>query len=168
MERTGKLRLADFLKIAAAILVCLFVGIIGSAFTKTSEGSWYAGLNRPAFSPPNWLFGPVWTTLYILMGISLYLVWSNKAKSESQKKAKKNAICIFFVQLILNTLWSILFFGLENPLFAFIEIIFLWAAIMLTIVRFEKISRWAAYLLVPYILWVSFASILNFAYVLLN
>jgi len=147
----------NYIKLIIAILVCQLAGFIGSLFTITNQTSWYSNLNKPIFAPPNWLFGPVWITLFILMGVSLYLVWKKKAD-----------IRIFFVQLILNTTWSVLFFGLQSPLFAFMEIILLWFAIMLTIIKFHKISKTAAYLLIPYILWVSFAAVLNFGYLILN
>jgi translocator protein len=152
----------DFLRLSIAIIVCLSAGFIGSFFTITSIGSWYSTLNKPIFNPPNWLFGPVWTFLYFLMGISLYLIWQNK------NKTKKTALTYFFIQLALNTLWSILFFGLQTPLLAFVEIIILWAAIFLTIRYSYKISKTAAYLLIPYLLWVSFAAILNLSIYLLN
>lgn len=145
-----------------SIGLCLGAGVLGSVFTTSAIPAWYATLNKPVFSPPNWIFGPVWTTLYILMGISLYLVWTSKGK------LKHNAINLFFIQLGLNVLWSILFFGLKNPALALAEIIALWVTIFLTIKYFYPVSRLAAYLLIPYLLWVSFASILNLAIVLLN
>jgi len=151
-----------YVKLTLSIILCLSAGFLGSFFTITSVGSWYSEINKPFFNPPNWIFGPVWTTLYILMGISLYLIWTNK------NKKKETAIKLFFTQLILNSLWSILFFGLQSPLLAFIEIIILWVAILLTIMKFHKISKTSAYLLVPYLLWVSFASILNLSIYLLN
>jgi len=154
----------NVVKLIAAILACLLAGIIGSVFTAPSIPTWYTALNKPSLQPPNWLFGPAWTTLYILMGIALYLVWSAKATP----KTKNTALMVFALQLALNAIWSIIFFGAHMTLLAFIEIILLWAAIAYTIVLFNKISRPAAYLLVPYILWVSFASYLNFAIWLLN
>jgi benzodiazapine receptor len=154
----------SYWKLAVSILICQLAGIIGSFFTVSSVGTWYVGLAKPSFNPPNWVFFPVWTTLFVLMGISLYIVWDNGIKS----KQSKTAITIFGVQLALNTLWSILFFGFKSPLFAFIEIIFLWTAILLTILYFYRISKPAAYLLIPYILWVSFAAVLNFSIFYLN
>lgn len=145
-----------------AILISEGAGILGSIFTVSSIPTWYATLVKPSFSPPNFVFGPVWTTLYALMGISLYLVWISKAKS------KKYALKLFFFQLGLNALWSIIFFGLKNPGLAFLEIIVLWIAILLTIKAFSKISKNASYLLYPYIFWVSFATILNFSIWILN
>ena len=138
-------------------------GIIGSVFTFPAIPTWYATLNKPFFSPPNWIFGPVWTALFTLMGIALYLVWQKKTKFK-----KAAALRIFTIQLILNTLWSILFFGLQSPALAFIEILFLWAFIALSIKAFYKVSKAAGYLLVPYILWISFATLLNLAIVMLN
>ena len=148
-------------KLIISILLSLSAGAIGSIFTFRSIPTWYNTLNKPAFNPPNWLFGPVWTTLYILIGISVYLVWTNKKKNTT-------AFIIFGTQLFLNALWSILFFGLKNPLIAFIEIILLLAAILYTIIIFYKIDKNAAYLLIPYLFWVSFASILNFSIFYLN
>ena len=151
----------DYVKLISSVLICQSAGIIGSFFTVSSVSTWYVTLHKPFFNPPAWVFGPVWITLYLLMGISLYLIWNSKKKS-------KPAMVFFSVQLVLNSLWSILFFGLQNPLFAGIEIIILWIAILLTIVSFYKISRTAAYLLIPYILWVSFAAVLNFSIIYLN
>lgn len=148
----------------AAILICQFAGIIGSLFTFSAIPTWYATLNKPFISPPNWVFGPVWTTLYTLMGISAYLIWQKGI----QKKQVKDALRTFGEQLVLNALWSILFFGLKNPLLAFVEILFLWILIVATMVKFYRLNKWAAYLLIPYLLWVSFASILNGAIVVLN
>jgi len=132
---------------------------VGSIFTTPAIPGWYATLQKPSFSPPNFLFAPVWTTLYILMGISLALILNKK---------NKTAIIFFVVQLVLNSLWSILFFGLKSPKLAFVEIIFLWLAILITILKFFKISKLAGWLFVPYLLWVSFASFLNLTIVKLN
>lgn len=148
-------------KLIISIALCLSAGALGSLFTSSSIPTWYAALQKPAFNPPSWIFGPVWTLLYIMMGIALYLVWTNKKKS-------KTAITIFGIQLALNALWSILFFGLKSPLYAFIDIIALWITILLAIIYFYKTSKTAAYLLIPYILWVSFASVLNFYLMILN
>jgi tryptophan-rich sensory protein len=154
----------NYWKLAASIVICQLAGIIGSFFTVSSVNTWYIGLTKPSFNPPNWVFSPVWITLFLLMGISLYIVWDKGIKT----KQSKTAVSIFGVQLVLNTLWSILFFGLKSPLYAFIEIIFLWAAILLSIIFFYRISRTAAYLLIPYLLWVSFAAFLNYFIVYLN
>ncbi|KPJ55477.1 TspO protein [Parcubacteria bacterium DG_74_2] len=152
------------LKLVVSILVCQWAGIVGSLFTSPAIASWYATLEKPSFNPPNWIFAPVWTLLFLLMGIALYFVWN----SEIESNKKRIAILIFAVQLVLNIFWSILFFGLQSPLYAFIEIIILWLAILLTIISFYKISKPAAELLLPYILWVSFAAVLNFSILILN
>ncbi len=154
----------NYPKLLASILICQLAGIIGSLFTVSSITSWYSAINKPLFSPPNWILGPVWITLYFLMGVSLYIIWDNKRKD----KISKTAIRWFIIQLILNTLWTIIFFGLKSPLGAFIEIIILWISIFLTIKYSYKISKTAAYLLIPYILWVSFAAMLNLAIYLAN
>jgi tryptophan-rich sensory protein len=152
------------LMIIASILVCLIAGLIGMIFTSSAIPTWYAGLEKPSFNPPNWIFGPVWTTLYILMGISLYLVWSKGI----EKKEVQQGMLFFGIQLFINALWSIIFFGLHQPLIAFIEIIIMWIMILITIIKFYNISKPAAYLLIPYILWVSFASVLNLFITMLN
>ena len=154
----------DFLKLVISIFLPLIAGFIGSVFTTSSITTWYAALNKPSFNPPNWIFGPVWTILYLLMGISLYLIWSKGIK----KRSSKTALVVFLIQLALNSLWSILFFGLKSPFLAFIEIIILWFMILATIINFYRISKIASYLLIPYLLWVSFAFVLNFSIVLLN
>lgn len=154
----------NVLKLIACIVLCEAVGIISGIFTVEAIPTWYATLVKPPFSPPNWVFGPVWTTLYALMGISLYLAWQSKGKV----KQKQEAYRIFFIQLFLNFVWSLLFFGLRSPVLGFIDIIILLAAILITIKKFYPLSKWAAYLLIPYLLWVTFATILNFSIVLLN
>lgn len=151
-----------WIKLAACIGICLAIGIIGSVFTMSSIPIWYESLKKPSFAPPNWAFGPVWTTLYILMGISLYLVLKKEVKNV------KTQLIIFGVQLTLNVIWSFLFFGLQNPFYAFIEIILLWIAILFTSISFYRISKKASMLLIPYIVWVSFASILNYYVWILN
>ena len=147
-------------KLIISILLPFLASAIGGLFTASSVSTWYLDLNKPFFNPPSWIFGPVWTLLYLLIGISLYLVWI--------KKYDKTSFVFFGIQLVLNALWSILFFGLKMPLYAFIEIVLLWAAILITIVYFYIINKTSAYLLIPYILWVSFAAILNFAIFILN
>jgi benzodiazapine receptor len=154
----------NYWKLIISIVICELAGAIGSIFTVNAIPSWYANLVRPSFSPPNWIFGPVWTTLYLLMGIALYIVWNKGFKIKNSKKA----VGVFGVQLGLNTIWSIIFFGLNNIKLAFAEIIFLWIAILLSIIYFYRIDKKAAYLLVPYLLWVSFAAVLNFYFMILN
>ena len=153
----------NLLKLIFSIGLCLLAGGVGSIFTASAIPTWYVTLNKPSFSPPNWIFAPVWTSLYILMGISLYLALSGKGKGEREK-----AVRIFGIQLVLNTVWSIIFFGWHNPLFALVDIVALWIAIVLTIKSFYKINKLAGQLLIPYLAWVSFASILNLMIVLLN
>lgn len=146
------------------ILFSEAAGIIGSFFTAASIPTWYATLTKPTLNPPAWVFGPVWTTLFALMGIAAFLIWR---KGWSRKDVKV-ALGLFFAQLVLNTLWSIIFFGLQNPGAAFVEIVVFWIAIVATIVSFARISKAAAWLLVPYIVWVSFASYLNYMIWMLN
>lgn len=150
-------------KLIVSIIICQLAGVAGAVFTTPSIPGWYASLNKPSFNPPNWLFGPVWLLLYLLMGISLYLVWNQKKGA-----GKKIALIFFMIQLGLNTLWSIIFFGLHSPSIAFLEILILILFIILTIIRFLPLSKISAYLLVPYLLWVSFAGLLNFYIVKLN
>jgi benzodiazapine receptor len=152
------------LKFFISVVIPLLVGGLGGFFTSSGVNGWYALANKPSFNPPNWIFAPVWTLLYLLMGIALYLVW----KSEANKGLKRQAIGLFAIQLVLNFFWSIIFFYAHQPGWAFVEIIALWAMILLTILWFGKISPAAAWLLVPYISWVSFASLLNFAIWILN
>jgi benzodiazapine receptor len=143
----------------------ILVGVAGAFFTTdNSLNNWYANLNKPSFTPPDWLFGPVWTLLYIVMGISAFLVW----RKGLANKAVRNALVCFVVQLILNALWSPLFFGLHSVLLGLIDIFLLELAVILTVVYFEKISVPAALLLVPYLAWVTFAGILNLMIYLLN
>jgi len=159
----------NVIKLILSIGVSLAAGAVGSIFTASSVSSWYQTLVQPDFAPPSWLFGPVWTLLYVLMGIALFLVWSSYAKaSQDKQKGIRIAIVIFFVQLALNALWSFLFFGARNPQIAFFEIVFLWISIVASMFFFSKISRTATWLLVPYILWVSFAGYLNYSIMILN
>lgn len=153
-----KILIKIILPLVIFIVICQLAGIIGSVFTAQSVGIWYAELAKPSFNPPNWVFGPVWLTLYMLMGIAAFLVWR---KGWDQKQVKL-ALLVFFVQLVLNALWSFLFFGLQAPFAAFFEIMLLWTAILVTILAFYPLSRAAAYLLLPYFLWVSYAALLNF------
>ena len=153
----------NFLKLVASIFVCFLPGIIGGFFTASNLHPWYDSLIKPSFNPPSWLFGPVWTTLYTLMGISLFLI----LEAEDSDDKRKGTI-FFVIQLVLNGLWSIVFFGLHQTLLAFIVIIALLVFIVLSILKFYKVSKPAAYLLTPYLLWVSFASFLNLSLYLLN
>ena len=155
---------SDLLKLIVAIVVSESAGIVGSIFTIPSISAWYATLVKPDLNPPAWIFAPVWILLFALMGIAAFLVWKNG----TSRQDIKIALGIFIGQLALNTLWSIIFFGMHNPGLAFIEIIALWFAIVWLITVFYKISKLAAYLLLPYILWVSFAAYLNYAIWVLN
>jgi translocator protein len=155
MKQKSKFNLSKFI---FSLLIAQSAGILGSFATMTSVKSWYlTDLIKPEFNPPSWVFGPVWTTLFFLMGISLYLVWN-----------KKKNLFWFWVQLILNVFWSYLFFGIHSPRLAFYEIIFLWVAIFITIVKFWKHNKTASVLLWPYLAWVSFASFLNYSIMILN
>ena len=147
-----------------SIGICFLAAGIGSVFTTSAIDTWYTTLQKPFFNPPNWVFGPVWTLLYLLMGISLYTFWNTKTHT----KEKRRGLNLFFVQLALNVLWSILFFGLKSPIGAFIGIILLWLAIYLTIRKFLEVSKLAGWLLIPYLAWASFATILNLSTVFLN
>ena len=151
-------------KLVISLVVCQLIGLIGSVYTMNAIPTWYAALEKPAFTPPNWLFAPAWITLYVLMGIAAFLVWRN-----GWDKPKVRVALVFFgVQLVLNALWSVVFFGLESPLFGVVVIVMLWVAILITMLRFKEISIAGAWLLLPYLLWVTFASALNIAIWMLN
>ncbi|MCX8202360.1 MAG: tryptophan-rich sensory protein [Candidatus Micrarchaeota archaeon] len=153
----------NYLKLVIAILIPFCAGAVGSYFTFPEIDSWYQLLAKPSFNPPNWIFGPVWSFLYLLIGISFYLIWKEKEISKNLSIYK-----YFFIQLVLNTSWSLVFFGLKNIFFALLLIIVLWFSILLTILSFYKVSRISAYLLIPYLIWVSFATILNYYVYILN
>jgi translocator protein len=156
------MKLRPLFPLAVSILVCELVGMAGSVFTFQSIPTWYATLNKPALNPPSWVFGPVWVTLYALMGIAAFLVWQKKSK------ASKHALIAFGVQLFLNAIWTPIFFGMRNPLGGLIDILLLWIAIIVTIVMFSKISKSAAWLLAPYLAWVTFATYINYSIWKLN
>jgi benzodiazapine receptor len=151
-------------KLVVSIVACLAAGAIGSIFTRSAIPTWYATLQKPFFSPPNWLFAPVWTLLYILMGIAAFLVW----RKGLENRQVRIALIVFLIQLILNALWSVVFFGLESPLSGLIVISILWVAILVTVIKFFKTSRVASMLMWPYLLWVTFAAVLNASIWLLN
>ncbi len=157
-------RLNEIPKLIVSILIPLVIGFIGSIATISEIPTWYSTLSKPSWSPPNWLFGPVWTTLYILMGIALFLVW----REGLDRTDVRFALLIFALQLVLNLLWSIVFFTYHALFGSFILIMLLWIAILANIFAFYIISRPAGLLLVPYILWVSIASYLNYSVYLLN
>lgn len=152
-----------FISIIISIVVAQAAGAIGSIFTASSVSTWYNTLTRPSWNPPSWLFGPVWITLYTLMGIAAYLVWTKK-----DMPGAKIALWVYGIHLVLNSLWSILFFGLRNPGAAFAEIIILLILIIVTTVLFWKIDPRAGALMLPYIAWVSFAMVLNYSIWRLN
>ncbi len=153
-----------FLKLLVSILLPFLAGFIGSVFTTPNIPTWYASLNKPILNPPNWIFGPVWTILYILMGISAFLIWNYGLSKRDVKKA----LTIFIFQLFLNSIWSIFFFGFQSPLLAFFVIVILFLLILLMIFSFYKISKTAGMILLPYLFWVGFASYLNLAILILN
>ncbi len=151
-------------KLVLSLAITVILGLSGGFFSVSEIPGWYAQLQRPSWNPPNWIFPPVWTLLFVMMGISLFLVWKNNAPV----RVKKMAIMIFSIQLLLNILWSYVFFKQHTMGWALAEIIILWIAILLTIFAFGKISSLAAWLLVPYISWVSFAAILNYTFWKIN
>ncbi|MCU0345237.1 MAG: tryptophan-rich sensory protein [Ignavibacterium sp.] len=157
------MKISHIIKLIISILLPLSVGAIAGMFTSQAVPIWYASLNRPSFSPPNWVFGPVWTSLYILLGISFFLIWK-----ENPSRERNLAIKVFSIQMILNLAWSFLFFYFNLIGVALIEIILLWISIAAMIYLFYKIKPLAAYLNIPYLLWVSFATILNAGYYFLN
>lgn len=154
----------NIFKLIISVLVPVMVGAFAGFFTSSSVKGWYSTINKPSFNPPNWIFAPVWTALYIMMGIACYIIW----KKEFAPAIKKKALLFYTIQLVLNFFWSILFFYLQLPGWALIEIILLWIFIAGTIYYFKIISAPAAWLLVPYLFWVSFAMALNFAIFRLN
>ena len=152
------------IKLILSIAIPLAVGFTSSFFTITGVGSWYQTIQLPSWNPPDWIFGPVWTTLYMMMGIAFYLIW----KANTTRNQKNYAILMFVLQLIFNFFWSFIFFNQHEPGWAFTEIVALWILILVTIFTFAKINNIAAWLLVPYISWVSFAAILNYTIWKLN
>lgn len=159
----AKMSGSNIFKLIVSLIIPLSVGAVAGMFTSQAVPTWYASLNRPSFSPPNWVFGPVWTSLYILLGISFFLIWK-----ESSSPKRNLAIKIFAIQMLLNFAWSFIFFYFNMIGIALIEIILLWFSIVAMIYLFYKIKPLAAYLNIPYLLWVSFASILNVGYYFLN
>jgi translocator protein len=154
----------DFLYFTGCILLCLLVGFVGSIFTTPAINSWYAYLNKPAFNPPAWIFAPVWTLLYVLMGIALFLVY----KKIKENKAALLAVIIFLTHLFFNFSWSLVFFGFKMITPAFANIIVLWLLIFYLIIIFWQIDKRASALLWPYLAWVSFATVLNYSIMVLN
>ena len=158
------MKIKDIWKLVVSIIACLAAGAVGSIFTREAIPTWYATLEKPAFNPPNWLFAPVWTLLYILMGLAAFLVW----RRGLENRQVRIALIVFLVQLVLNALWSVAFFGLESPLYGLIVISVLWVAILVTVIKFYKVSAVASILMWPYLLWVTFAAVLNSSIWLLN
>lgn len=154
-----------YLRIIYCVTICLAIGFLSGKVTQSSVTTWYPTLIKPIFNPPNWLFAPVWTLLYILMGIAAGLIWN---EMNSKEKEVKKALQFFIIQLCLNALWSYLFFGLFNLFLAGVEIILLWLLIYETYLKFYPINKRAAQLLLPYLGWVAFASILNWSLWWLN
>jgi tryptophan-rich sensory protein len=154
---------SDITKLIISILIPLALGAIAGRFTAQAVPDWFASLNRPSFSPPNWIFGPVWTVLYILLGISLYLIWK-----QIPSKERNNALLIFSIQMFLNFIWSFVFFYFNQIGLALIVIVGLWISIVFMLISFYKLKPSAAYLNLPYLLWVTFASVLNAGYFILN
>ena len=148
----------NYKRLIISLALPQLAGLVGSFFTTSAIPTWYAALEKPSFSPPNWIFGPVWISLYILMGISIYLIWQ---RIEENKKTR-GAMWLFWVHLFFNAIWSIIFFGLHNPGLAFINIIVIWILIIVLMFKFWPINKWSTYLLIPYFIWVSFASVLNY------
>jgi benzodiazapine receptor len=155
-----------WLKLLGCLAVSFFVALAGTLVTTPAIPTWYTSLNKPGFSPPNWVFGPVWTVLYVAMAFALYLIITSTGKKNQEKVP--SAQTLFFLQLILNFLWSLVFFGFHFILIGLVIIILLWCAILATIINFQNISKIAAYLLYPYLAWVSFAILLNYFVFVLN
>ena len=149
--------------LVVALVLCFSAAGVGGVATASSVGGWFTELNKPSWNPPSWIFGPVWTLLYFMMAISAWLIWKEAGFTKA-----RFALFWFAFHLVLNVLWSVLFFGLQRPGWAAIEIVALWLSILLTIVLFSRHSKLAAALLVPYICWVSFATLLNIAIWSLN
>jgi len=157
------MKIIDVVKLVVSLAVPLLAGFGSSVFTVNSISTWYATLNKPWFSPPNVVFAPVWTILYILMGLALFLIWRSP-----RNRTRDIGIALFAAQLAINVIWTLVFFGLQNTLYGLLTIIPLWILIAATIYQFYKVEKWASYLLVPYIVWVSIATALNVSVYLLN
>lgn len=145
----------NIVKLTISVLICELAGVAGSFFTAPAIKTWYVFLEKPSFSPPNWVFGPAWILLYALMGAAIWLVWPKLSR-------------LFAVQLVVNALWSILFFGLRSPLLGLIDIVVLWVLILVLLFKFYRLNKTSFWLFVPYFLWVSFATVLNFSVWRLN
>ena len=146
------------------IVTAQLAGVVGGLSVASSVGGWYKTIIKPNFTPPDYVFAPVWTALYLLMGIAAFLVYNQGIN----KKEVRGALCLYFVQIILNALWSFLFFGLKSPLLGLADIVALWILIILTIIYFYRVSKPAAFIMLPYLAWVSFAFVLNYEIFRLN
>lgn len=158
------MKLRQIIQLILAILIAQSAGIVGSFFTVTSLDSWYSTLDKPSFNPPNWVFGPVWIVLYTLIGITLYILWQwKKEKKGKQKQYVSTTVNILYANLILNALWSYAFFGLQSPLYGIIVIVLVWATAAFVLIRIARLNNVYGFLILPYFLWVSYATVLNFA-----
>lgn len=153
-----------FLRFLGSMSICFGAAFIGGLFTASSIADWYQYLAKPSFSPPSWVFGPVWTLLYLLMGISLYLIWEKGLKN----RKVKDVFILFIVHIFFNVLWSVLFFGLRTPFLAFADIIVMWITLAAVIVLSSRLNKYSPLLLIPYLFWISFALLLNFSIWKLN
>jgi tryptophan-rich sensory protein len=153
----------DVVKLIIAVAILLAFGFGSSLFIGNSIETWYAALNKPWFTPPNALFGPIWTVLYVLMGAALFLVWRSP-----RNRTREIGIALFAAQLIVNAIWTLAFFGQQNILYGLLTIVPLWMLIAATIYQFYKLNKTASYLLFPYIVWVSIATALNASFYVLN
>ena len=147
---------SQWIGLAVAVGICFAAAGVGSLYTSPAIPGWYASLQKPAWNPPNWVFGPVWTLLYLMMAVAAWLVWRERGFAGATLP-----LALFFLQLVLNAFWSIIFFGWRNPALALVEIFFLWAAIFATMLAFWRVSHAAGWLMWPYLLWVTFAGFLN-------
>ncbi|MDD5614391.1 MAG: tryptophan-rich sensory protein [Candidatus Omnitrophica bacterium] len=152
------------IKLIISIMISQLAGVIGGLFTGPAIPEWYQSLNKPFFTPPGWIFGPVWAVLYTLMGIALYLVWRKELKTPGVKQA----LGVYIIQIFLNVLWTVVFFGNRSICGGLVVILLLWIAIAGTVAKFFRVSKPAGLILIPYIAWVSFAAVLNAAIAMLN
>jgi tryptophan-rich sensory protein len=152
------------MKLVICLAAPLLVGVVGAAFTRESVQTWYPTLQKPWFTPPGWVFGPAWTVLYVLMGVAAFLVW----RAGWERRAVRVALGCFLAQLVLNGLWSPAFFGLRSPLAGWVVLVLLVPAILATVLEFRRVSTAAAWLLIPYLLWTGFATVLNASILILN
>lgn len=164
-EHLKTIKMNKITRILAVVVTCLAIGYFSGMVTRSAITTWYPTLVKPSFNPPNWIFAPVWSMLYVMMGVAAGLVWD---RIDAEKEVVKKALILFAIQLALNALWSYLFFGLKNPMLASLEVIILWLMIYETYIQFAKINKIAGYLLIPYLFWVGFATILTVSIWFLN